>query len=341
MAALCLHALPLLAQGTVSAGSVNGVLNPLYFSGTDIGAQINTAWESGLGKTVRVPPGSYTFTTTIAHPGAGYSLECDSGTTLIYNGSSDAMLLPAANGSGTEGATINGLGGCLLKGNSSAQSGIHILAAINQVYVRNMRITGFTNGYGIFDTGGNTVGISGMTITANKTGIYLTGSSFGSSYAAEAVRIYDNTIASNTSLGIDSENSHTPAGKNKGLFILGNVITGNGAGGIGLNWEYSTTVADNFLRNSTFNIGLDDTNQNVYEVSVVRNYFDSSSTTESILVGPGFNYHFEDNVEVGRSGTTCFMNEIGSTGGLRGIGTNYISSGSNEFCKNGSPSTTP
>src|ERR1700722_3585460 len=56
------------AQTQVVAASVNGVLNPTQFAGADIGDQVNHAWASNLGKTVRIPPGSYSFSTTIVHP---------------------------------------------------------------------------------------------------------------------------------------------------------------------------------------------------------------------------------------------------------------------------------
>jgi nitrous oxidase accessory protein NosD len=178
-----------LAQAPVSAGSVNTVLNPLSFSGSDIGAQINTAWKSGLGKTVLVPPGTYSFSTTIALPGDGYALECDAGATLNYTGSSDAILLPYQNQISIGNSGVDGRGGCLLQGTSAAQSGIHILAAINGARIRNMRISGFTEGYGIYDTGGNTVTIAQSHITGNRTGVYLTGSPYGSAYAADGIHI--------------------------------------------------------------------------------------------------------------------------------------------------------
>lgn len=54
----------------VNVGSVNEVLNPLFFTGSDIGAQVNAAiaaLHNGCG-TVMIPAGTYVQTTTIIKP---------------------------------------------------------------------------------------------------------------------------------------------------------------------------------------------------------------------------------------------------------------------------------
>jgi hypothetical protein len=89
--------------------NVNGELNPLAYPGVDIGAQINAAMASApSGATIKIPPGTYSFSTTIQCPtsswnyyilaGAGSprnsdGLPSDSGgnTWLMYTGNSAAI----------------------------------------------------------------------------------------------------------------------------------------------------------------------------------------------------------------------------------------------------------
>lgn len=92
----------------VSNLSVNGVLNPLAFPGSDIGAQVNAAMASApSGTVIRIPPGSYSFNTTIQCPtsnwtyyiiegaGSGRASDgthnIDSNTFLSYTGNGDAI----------------------------------------------------------------------------------------------------------------------------------------------------------------------------------------------------------------------------------------------------------
>jgi hypothetical protein len=68
----------LAAQTQVTAAVVNGVLNPTQFSGSDIGQQGNAAWASGLGKTVRIPAGSYSL--QAARPAPCMNPNCNTST---------------------------------------------------------------------------------------------------------------------------------------------------------------------------------------------------------------------------------------------------------------------
>ena len=121
-------------------GNVNGEKNPLTFSGVDIGAQINNAIAAlGVaGGVVRIPAGTYSFSTTIQCPktntgqiwikGTGRNgdvtlVSAAGGTVLNYTGSSDAI---------NDVATTNGAVGCgidniLLDGSSAgaAATGFH------------------------------------------------------------------------------------------------------------------------------------------------------------------------------------------------------------------------
>jgi hypothetical protein len=344
LAASALTPISLNAQA-VNSISVNGVLNPVYYSGTDIGAQINAAWASGQGKTVRVPAGTYSFSTTIVHPGTGYMLICDTGATLQYNGSSDAITLANGNLGADQNAGIDGDGGCSLKGTSAAASGIHIFPS-NHTFVRNIRISGFTSGYGIKDTGGNSVELTNISAYGNKTGIYVTGETIGSSgYAANAVHLSDSDISANSQWGFDSDNSGCGCTNNLGNTLMNNVFEGNGSGDIYLNWDYGAVVMGNYFESAGPGVEIGNT-QNTWGITVRGNYFSSFSTTgDRITIGYGDWFNIEENAEYGATGGNgCFIDVTtggsGSAGDIRGVGTNRKMS-AHEWCLHGTGTTTP
>jgi hypothetical protein len=334
---------PVMAQTQVNAAAVNGVLNPVYFSGADIGAKVNAAWSSGIGTTVRIPAGTYSFSTTINHPGSGFTLQCDAGAVLNYVGSGDAVVIPGTANAPTAASGIDGEGGCLINGTSAGRSAIHLQPA-NHIYIRNMRLTGFSSGYGIYNTGANSVGISGNNIRNNKTGIYLTGvANSNGGFAANSVRIYDNEIVNNAQWGLDSENSHCACTQNIGNQIMGNVFEGNG-NGVELNWDIGATVEGNYFENSGVNLGLGNGLDNVFAMNVLHNHFtDGTANPEGISLGYGIGFDLEDNDEVGASESQCFINKTygpnGSDNGIRGVGTNYLLSAppSHEICNHSTP----
>jgi hypothetical protein len=338
------------AQGPVVASSVNGVLNPTQFTGNDIGAQINTAWLSG--RTVRIPAGTYNFATTINHPGSGHKLECDAGTVLNYTGSADAITLEQTNAGGNQNAGIDGNGGCILQGTSAAQSGVHLYPS-NHTFIRNLRITGFTNssfGYGIYDTGGNSVEINNVSIYGNRTGVYLTGTPmYGTSFAANAVHIEDSDISSNSAWAVDSElNGCNCTTQNLGNVISNNVFEQNGLGDLRLNFDYGTSVTGNYFESGGVNVNIGET-QNAWGTSVTHNYFTgSSAVTSSVTIGYGSFFNIEENALIGQPSTACFINVKTGENGIdgaslnkRGVGTNMMPAGVNEWCSHGTGTTNP
>lgn len=349
IALLCLlSAMACAAQTVVTAGSVNGVLNPTQFSGGDIGAQINTAW--GSGHTVRVPSGVYSFSTTINHPGAGFKLECDAGAVLNYTGSGDAITLGLSSSGSNLNAGIDGNGGCLIQGGPSAQSAIHIYPS-NHTFVRNLRITGFTNagkGYGIYDTGGNSVEIDNMSIYGNRTGIFLTGMSQSTSnYAANAVHVADSEISGNAAWAIESDSGNCQCSQNLGNVFTSNVFEGNGLGDLRLNWEYGTSVTSNYFESPGIAVNIGETH-NAWGVSVSHNYFTAGPTNPGrVTIGYGSFFNIEENAELGTTSLGCFVNVITGTNGVqgaslnkRGVGTNMVND-PNEWCSKGVGTTNP
>jgi hypothetical protein len=210
-----------------------------------------------------------------------------------------------------------------------------------------MRIEGFTNanhGYGIYNTGANSVEINDVTVAGNTVGIYLTGMSYASNgYAANAVHIEDSEISANLTWGIVSDDSGCACSDNLGNVIANNVLEGNGSGDLYLDWDYGATVSGNYFESSGVNIELGN-GQNVVGINVTHNYFTASSAVQSnITIKYGSNFNVEENAVAGGTASGCFVNVITNPWGplnKRGVGTNFTPN-ENEWCDNGAKTTTP
>jgi hypothetical protein len=332
---------PLHAQTQVVAASVNGVLNPTQFAGVDIGDQVNKAWASGLGKTVRIPPGSWSFATTIVHPGLGYLLQCDAGTVLTYTGTGDAITLSNGNSTGASGAGIDGTGGCQLIGKGIANTnGIHIFYS-NNTFVRNMAISYFNTA--ILDTGGNSVELQTLSIHNNTNGIFVTGSSSPAG-AGNAVHLSDSEISGNSGWGFWSEDSGCSCTNNLANTITDNVFEENTTGDVFLDWDYGSSVQGNYFESTGPGVAIG-TNENNWGITVAQNYFTSNGgTRDRITIGYGAYFHIEENAELGSTSTGCF---IDVTTGPYGYATNFFGVGTNlarsthEWCLHGTGTTNP
>jgi hypothetical protein len=330
------------AQTQVTAAVVNGIVNPTQLSqlaGSDLGAEINYAWLNKIGTTVRIPPGTYHYTQTINHPGSGYLLQCDAGTTLVFTTpNTDAITLSKNNTVGDSGSGIDGMGGCQLQGGAAGQNGIHIFYS-NHTFVRNMRISGFSQ-YGVFVDGGNSVELQTLSIHNNATGIYLA----GSTGAANAVHLSNSEISGNTGWGFHSENSGCNCTNNLGNTITSNVFENNGTGDVFLDWDYGSSVTGNYFGSLGTGVAIG-TNQNNWGITVAHNHFNSSSSTgDRITIGYGQYFHVEENAELGSTATGCFIDVItGPYGGAYyffGVGTNFVHS-AHEWCLHGTGTTNP
>ena len=329
-------------QTQVTAAVVNGVVNPTQLSqlaGSDLGAEVNYAWTHNIGSTVRIPFGTYKYSTPIVHPGGGHLLQCDAGTTLIFQGAGDAITVANGNPSGDQGAGIDGEGGCQLQGWSGNQNGIHIYFS-NNTFVRNMRISNFAAGYGIYDSGGNSVELQTLSVHNNMTGIYIT----GSSGAANGVHLSDSEISGNSQWGFVSEDSGCACTNNLANTITSNVFEGNQAGDVFLDWDYGSSVTGNYFESEGPGVAIG-TNGNNWGITVAQNYFTSNSGTgDRITIGYGQYFHIEENAELGATSTGCFIDVItGPYGGAYyffGVGTNYVRS-QHEWCLHGSGTTNP
>jgi hypothetical protein len=132
------------ASPAITAAAVNGVVNPVFYPGADIGEKINNVFAAGNGcAEVHIPPGTYVYSTTIRMTkpcqslyGAGATL-----TILEYKGTKDAIFWQMWPYAIQKAGTLKGF---LLKGpGSEVADGIHsgsiIGATLEDLAINNFR----------------------------------------------------------------------------------------------------------------------------------------------------------------------------------------------------------
>jgi hypothetical protein len=133
--------------GTNSFKYVNNIRYAEQFSGADIGVKISAAFAdcSGAMCTVIVPPGSFTYATTIVVP-APATLECKQGAILNYTGTAEAVKL------GPDGLTISTYSpnpyhvqGCTFTGGASATRGVYVNQFVTKVFIESNYFHNFGN----------------------------------------------------------------------------------------------------------------------------------------------------------------------------------------------------
>ncbi|MBS1851098.1 MAG: hypothetical protein JST79_09325 [Acidobacteria bacterium] len=128
----------------VRAGEVNGVVNPVLYPGSDLGAKINAVFAAGDHcAEVRIPPGKYTYSTSIRMTracqslyGAGSAL-----TILEFTGGGDAILWQMQPYTIQKAGTLKGL---TLKGpgagaGNGIRSGTLVGATFEDIVINNFR----------------------------------------------------------------------------------------------------------------------------------------------------------------------------------------------------------
>ncbi len=153
------------AGGGTPSSSANRDVNPLSFSGSDLGAQINNAYASctssaGTGCRIAVPPGNYTVSTpvVIAAKGKNASIECSgTSTTLTWKPTSGTMFQFAANGSGSGNGWGEGIRHCNLVNATSGTTAVAVQFGVSAsdttgrtaegAYLDDVQITGFGTQY--------------------------------------------------------------------------------------------------------------------------------------------------------------------------------------------------
>ncbi len=129
--------------GKLTAQVLGGVIVADKLPGTDVGVQINAAFQLNLAGRVTLTPGAvYTYQTTINFPLGSQTypiLDCQ-GATLNYTGSGDAVLVQPGGGPPYQSGLIQN---CNLLGTAAAANGIHQESRVGMKY-RNVQISYFT-----------------------------------------------------------------------------------------------------------------------------------------------------------------------------------------------------
>jgi hypothetical protein len=238
-------------------------------------------------------------------PRGGVHLQCDAGAVLHYTGTGDAILLDLAHPD--DSLSIDGEGGCLLRGNPRAANGIHLMAS-NSTAVTGMRIVEFPHGNGIALSGANSVQILRNTIRGTAHGIDMTTVPH---YAPNAVHVSYNEISDND-WAVYSHNGHVSATRALGNVYRDNVFENNRSGDLFLSWDAHTVVEGNYFESNGVGVSAGMDRDNVFDIQVAHNYFTAPGYRSEIELGYGFGFHIEQNYEEGGKGaqTGCAVNAM-------------------------------
>jgi hypothetical protein len=327
------------------------MIDPRELPGADIGAKVNAAIRAMplTGGTVRIPAGSYDFSTTMKLTQPGQHLVCDAGAVLHYTGNGDAILVYPTEGVGPD-IGIDGEGGCEIVGSAAAQNGIH-LGRGNTFVIRGMRIHGFAHGNGIELSGANSVQIMMNLIQGNQHGIDMVTVPH---FAPNAVHVEDNEISSND-WGVYSHDGHVPATRALGNVYRDNVLEGDRKGDLFLGWDAHTLVEGNYFESTGVAVAAGADTGNVYDIHIIRNYFTVNGAAgyrSEVELGYGFGFFVEGNYEEGLAkgaGSECAVNAVpGPHGGTSKVvlrnAFSRVSEGkisAHEFCYRGSVEIPP
>lgn len=345
-----------LYSGSLLAQAATAPVPATSAAGGDIGDRINHALKScALQCTVYIPPGNYSFGTTIRlelNPFGKYKLSGDPGAVVTYTGSGDAIITPISNLQGSSQLLIEGF---QLHGNPHAASGIHTMPT-NRITIRNMVIRGFSGGDGILVEGTNSSNIYDNLISDNKDGIRLIptlcggqplhcgGSVNGSPFAANAMHVTYNQITGNAQWAIYEDTTVIGHGLSEALnnLYMGNDFELNG-GAIYLTRSRGTVIEANYFEQSARQVVLGVPNAGggyrAYGPVVRDNYF-------TTLVGTPYNIEIENAESAMIEGNSelvatispknCFVNMVGAS--RTWISKNAIYQ-QNAYCINGVPGT--
>jgi hypothetical protein len=332
---------------------VNAALDPTV---GDIGLKIThavTAAPCSSQCTVDLPAGTYPFSNTIRLPlnaFNGYTLKCESGAILNYNGTGDAIYgyINTANPT-TSNLRITG---CEILGTAGATSAIHIQPT-NTVRIDHNFLYGFANSPAVWMEGVNSAWVEDNLISTNQVGVYETptycsGSTCGTGVSGtgntpNAIHIINNTIVFNTHWGVwfaDPVNAALTGAL--GDEISGNDLENNGSGGstygaVFVGRSTGMVISKNYFEGSPRQVALGYSEGAVFfaaQAPVVRdNYFtEETGTLDSIELINTSGAIIEGNstIDATQNSTNCFINGTpyvpASSGGEVGtvVGQNYV-----------------
>jgi hypothetical protein len=361
----------------------SGGMDPTLFTGTDIGIQTNNAIQGCLqtayGTTsaceIHVPPGPYTYATTIQVPlntFGGLKLVFDAGAWLHYTGTGDAIKgYIGANGPNTVGTIIEG-GSIWGDVSGTGANGVHLLPG-NQMTVRDMQIVDFTTGVGLLLEGPNRVNVSNNVLQDNKIGMRLiptfctgpypytcSGSTSGTAYTVNNLIATNNAITNNLSLGIEDDRNSVSGGTTgtlnntydgNDLELNGNTCTGGGiCGAIYIDKSTGTNITHSYFEGSSRQIIIGENTATNYfgcaGCNVKDNYFTiRTATTYLVEAINTYNLSIDGNSTVvsTENSSNCAYNETAYNSGVSygaqstfwGRNQIVLTGGGNLFCVGG------
>ena len=320
-------------QGAITNGDVNAALE----LGSDIGAKINAAAAvCAYQCMVLVPPGNYSFTTTIVLPlntFGTYGVHLDPGAVLNYNGT--GVAIDTQIGPSGPGPTNMIIEGGTLNGTASATEGIHILPS-QRVTIQNMLIQGFSNGDAIWLEGPDSMNVLNNNLQNNLNGLRVSptfctgsypytcsGSTTGSAWSPNQITAAYNQIAVNSHWGIFEDRNGISGGgwtgslNNKYVY---NDLEVNGGGGSQYGAVYigkSTVdeVCHDYFEASPRQIVLGELGSGAFFAAngpiVCNNYFTTRTATPfNIELENTVGAHIEGNSEQIQTANSsnCFIN---------------------------------
>lgn len=358
--------------GPIRAPIVNGVVNPTFQGGSDIGAQINSALNScNFQCLVAVPAGNYNFSTSIVLPlvqYGTYGVSFDPGAVLNYSGTGDEITT-------TTTAGIAGSAHLIIQGGthtatSSGTSAVHVYPT-NFVTIRDMVIKGFFSGDGIKIEGANQVVIENNEITQNLNGVHLVPtfcqvvSPFacgpgvtGAPFSPNAIRILHNQITGSFHWAIFDETVVTGGGLSPALNnhyednnLENNGVSGSAFGAIYEQRSIGTVIGPgNYFEGSPRQVVLGvpsvGSGFESFGSQVTGNFFTTESTTPYNIEAQNTDHlQLAGNSEQVASSisTNCFLNQFSGTSSTNSyFGSNKIDQGvtvaGNTVCTGGTPS---
>ena len=353
----------------MQAVSTNGAQNAALQTGGDIGAKVSAALAAcGLNCEVDIPEGTYNQTTSINLPLnflSHYTLHLMPGAVLLYSGSGCAINTQVSTTIPTD-SNLDISGGQIY-GTAAGQAAI-CLQPTNSVHVHDIVTSSFTNGYGVWIHGANTVTVENVFASGNAAGVYATptyctaGSGSNpatcsdspvtvSGYTPNMINVVNNTLIGNQ-YGVQFfdqvSNNLSPA---LSINISGNDLELNTTAGVYIGRSRAATVQSNYFEGDGLGVSLGNSSGTSFFQSagtrIVGNFFTVTqfmlddiflgNATDTVIDGNSQNYGGSE-----ISGN-CFINGLPLNSGVSGgetntyVGHNHVELASvgSYLCENG------
>lgn len=242
-------------------------------------------------------------------------------TILNYTGSGHAINILGASGESSSMVEVSDMS---IAGTSSGLSGLH-LRSFNNGLFKNLQISGFTTGSGIYNEGANNITFRDVTSRGNLYGIRNVGVVVGgTNYAANAVQFDGGHLINNTGWGVleDGTQSVTVGPNYSNVYRttieLNGVNASTTTGNVFIQQCNSCKVVDSYLEYGgaiipTQNVVVGDATYAPTSTVIMNNAFISGTAVTSISNTNGMSTMVANNIETGAV-TNFMLNGTGSRG---------------------------